>query len=202
MSTTALIVIATAVVAVVVIVMLVVRARRRRALRSRFGPEYDRAVAESGSSTKAEKMLDERVKRREALDIHELDPMQRQRYSQSWQSVQAHFVDDPRGAVRDADQLVGGVMRDRGYPTEGFEQQAGDLSVDHAGVMENYRKAHEISLRNDRNEATTDDLRQAMVHYRALFQELLGEQPGAGQDAAAVNREMRSEPRAGRREVG
>lgn len=202
MSTNALIVIAAVVVAIAVFVMLAVRASRRRAIRERFGPEYDRAVAESGSSGKAEKMLDERVKRRNSLDIQELDPTQRERYAQSWQSVQTHFVDDPQGAVRDADQLVGGVMRDRGYPTEGFDQQAGDLSVDHAGVIDDYRKAHEISLRNDRNEATTDDLRQAMVHYRSLFQALLGEQPGMRASASTANHEQRLEPRAGRKEIG
>jgi hypothetical protein len=174
MNQTALIVVAiVVVVGVIMVAMLASRARRRRALRDRFGPEYDRALAETGSAGKAESILGERVKRREALQIRDLDPRARERYSESWRSVQAHFVDDPHGAVREADELVMGVMRDRGYPTSDFDQQAGDLSVDHAGVIDNYRKAHEISLAGERGEASTDELRQAMVHYRALFEELL-----------------------------
>jgi hypothetical protein len=179
MSQTALIVVAIVVVVVVILVaMLASRARSRRALRDRFGPEYDRALAETGSAGKAESLLGERVKRREALEIRDLDPRARERYSESWRSVQAHFVDDPHGAVREADELVMDVMRDRGYPTSDFDQQAGDLSVDHAGVIDNYRKAHEISLAGERGEASTDELRQAMVHYRALFDELLAGQGG------------------------
>jgi hypothetical protein len=179
MSQTALIVVAIVVVVVVILVaMLASRARSRRALRDRFGPEYDRALAETGSAGKAESLLGERVKRREALEIRDLDPRARERYSESWRSVQAHFVDDPHGAVREADELVMDVMRDRGYPTSDFDQQAGDLSVDHAGVIGNYRKAHEISLAGERGEASTDELRQAMVHYRALFDELLAGQGG------------------------
>jgi hypothetical protein len=177
MSQTALIVIAiVVVVGVILVAFLASRARRRGALRDRFGPEYDRAVAETGSAGKAESLLGERVKRREALEIRDLEPRARERYSETWRSVQAHFVDDPHGAVREADDLVMSVMRDRGYPTSDFDQQAGDLSVDHAGVIDNYRKAHEISLAGERGEASTDELRQAMVHYRALFDELLGGQ--------------------------
>jgi len=160
-------------VGIALVAMLASRGRRGRALRKRFGPEYDRALAETGSADKAESDLGDRVKRREALQIRELDPRARERYSESWRSVQAHFVDDPHGAVREADELVMGVMRDRGYPTTDFDQQAGDLSVDHAGVIDNYRRAHEISLAGEQGQASTDDLRQATVHYRALFEELL-----------------------------
>jgi hypothetical protein len=182
MSQTALIVVAiVVVVGVILVAMLASRARRRRALRDRFGPEYDRALAETGSAGKAETVLGERLNRREALQIHDLDPRARERYSESWRSVQAHFVDDPHGAVREADELVMGVMRDRGYPTTDFDQQAGDLSVDHASVIDNYRKAHEISLAGERGEASTDEQRQAMVHYRALFEELLAGQGGPPQ---------------------
>jgi hypothetical protein len=177
MNQTALIVVAiVVVVGVIMVAMLASRARRRRALRDRFGPEYDRALAETGSAGKAESILGERVKRRETLQIRDLDPRARERYSESWRSVQAHFVDDPHGAVREADELVMSVMRARGYPTSDFDQQAGDLSVDYAGVIDNYRKAHEISLAGERSEASTDELRQAMVHYRALFEELLAGQ--------------------------
>lgn len=187
MDTTTLIVIAVvAVVVIVLIAILASRARRRRALRDRFGPEYDRTLSETGSAGKAEGVLGERVKRRESLQIRDLEPQARERYAESWRSVQSHFVDDPNGALRDADQLVSGVMRERGYPTSDFDQQAGDLSVDHAGVIDNYRKAHEISLAGEQGQASTDDLRQAMVHYRALFEALLavrGDQAEAAPDA-------------------
>ncbi len=178
-------------VAVALVAMLATRARRRRALRERFGPEYERAVADTGSPGKAERLLDDRVKRRDALQIRDLDPQARERYTESWRSVQAHFIDDPKGAVRDADGLVTGVMDERGYPTSDFDQQAGDLSVDHAGVIDDYRKAHAISTASDEGRASTDDLRQAMVHYRALFLELVS---GRGQEAEAARQERRGRP--------
>jgi hypothetical protein len=169
-----LVVIVVILVIVVAAVLYYMRQNRRRQLQQRFGPEYDRAVAESGDPKRAEHQLQDRVKRREQLQIRDLDPAARDRYAESWRGIQARFVDDPRGALREADTLVTTVMRDRGYPTEGFEQQADVVSVDHAGVVENYRSAHRISVADAEGRASTDDLRQAMVHYRALFNDLLG----------------------------
>ena len=178
MSTTTLVIaIVVIVIALAVVGFFVVQNNRRRQLRQRFGPEYERAVTEEGDPKRAERTLGERVKRREQLEIRELAPEARTRYAQSWRAIQTQFVDDPRGAIQQAEALVVNVMRDRGYPTEGFEQQAADVSVDHAGVVENYRRAHDISVANAEGRASTDDLRQAMVHYRTLFQNLLGEPP-------------------------
>jgi hypothetical protein len=168
------ILIALAIVAVVALVAWsVIRNRRTDRLRTQFGPEYDRTVDQRGARTEAESELEARRKRREVLDIRPLDPAVRQRYVSSWQATQAHFVDDPNDAVGQADRLVLEVMRERGYPVEDFEQRAADVSVDHPYVVDNYRKAHQISLANDRGDAGTEDLRQAMVHYRSLFEELL-----------------------------
>jgi len=147
--------------------------RRTTQLQGRFGPEYDRVVEESDSRREAESELAAREKRRSKLDIVPLRPAARDRFAEEWRTVQAHFVDDPRGATREADSLVGQVMHERGYPMDDFEQQAADVSVDHPEVVSNYRAAHEISTRNDDGDATTEELRQAMVHYRALFEDLL-----------------------------
>ncbi len=147
---------------------------RRERLQERFGPEYDRAVGQAGSPRKADSELAARERRREKLDIRPLDPARREAFAARWQTVQARFVDDPRGAVGQADQLVGEVMRERGYPVEDFEQREADLSVEHAEVMDKYRAAHGISMAADQGQATTEDLRQATVHYRALFDRLLG----------------------------
>jgi hypothetical protein len=167
------------VVAIVVVIALIAwsagRSVRSERLRSRFGPEYDRTVEASTGKREAEAELDARRKRREQLDIRPLDPAARQRYAQTWTATQSRFVDTPPEAVREADVLVTQVMRDRGYPTENFEQRSIDVSVDHPVVVENYRAAHAISLANDQGLASTEDLRQAMVHYRALFQDLLGD---------------------------
>jgi hypothetical protein len=154
------------------------RGRRSRQLQDRFGPEYDRTVESEGGRRQAEVELDARRKRREQLDIRPLDPGSRQRYEEEWAGTQARFVDSPAEAVREADVLVIQVMRERGYPVDNFEQRSSDVSVDHPNVVENYRAAHEISLANDQGQAGTEDLRQAMVHYRALFQDLMtaGEQ--------------------------
>jgi hypothetical protein len=173
-STVLLVVIVILVVAIVAVAAYAIRQNQRRQLRERFGPEYDRTVAESGDQGRAEKVLEDRVKQRKQLEIRDLEPDARNRYAESWRVIQARFVDDPRGAVREADVLVTSVMGDRGYPTEGFEKQAEVVSVDHSGVVENYRSAHEISTADADGRASTDDLRQAMVHYRSLFNELLG----------------------------
>jgi hypothetical protein len=130
-------------------------------------------VQQRGSRRKAEAELGSRVERREGLEIRSLSPAARDRYLESWTQVQSQFVDNPEGAVTAADQLVASVMNERGYPMDDFEARTGDISVDHPQVVERYRSAHGIAQKNDRGEATTEDLRQALKHYRALFEELL-----------------------------
>ncbi|WP_030450145.1 hypothetical protein [Herbidospora cretacea] len=146
---------------------------RRRHLQDRFGPEYDRVVQETDSRRDAEQELLAREARYADLDIRPLDSEARDTYAKKWREVQERFVDAPSFAVTEADALVTAVMADRGYPTEQFEERVNVLSVGHAGTLDRYRQAHEISGRAARQEATTEDLRQAMVHYRALFDELL-----------------------------
>jgi hypothetical protein len=165
-----------AVAAAVVVLLAIwsaVRASRRRRLQSAFGPEYDRAVADSPTRREAEAELAERQKRREEFDIRPLSPGARDRYLREWEAAQARFVDDPQQAVGEADELIQQVMRDRGYPVEDFDQRAADLSVDHPQVVDNYRAGHAISRKTVRGDVDTEELRQAMVHYRALFEELL-----------------------------
>jgi hypothetical protein len=151
--------------------------RRRRGLQQTFGPEYDRTVADAPSRRQGESELAERQKRREELEIKALDPGARERYRREWQRAQERFVDDPPGAVGEADRLIQDVMRERGYPVQDFEQRAADVSVDHPEVVSNYRAAHGISVASERGKATTEDLRTAMVHYRSLFAELLEAEP-------------------------
>lgn len=148
---------------------------RRRHLRERFGPEYERTIEGSDSRRAAERELREREKRHDSLEIKPLPPASRDRYTQEWTSVQDEFVDRPKDAVHDADRLVTSLMHERGYPTEGFEQQMKDLSVEHGRTLEHYRAAHEVESLSTRNQATTEQLRGAMVHYRALFDELLSD---------------------------
>jgi hypothetical protein len=165
-----------AVAALVVIGALVWSAmakRRTTMLREQFGPEYDRTVEERENRRQAESELAERRARRERLDIRRLDEARRRRYAAQWTEVQSRFVDQPAIAVAQADELVTVVMRDRGYPMDDFEQRAADVSVDHPQVVENYRSANRISTRVGSGQASTEDLRQALVHYRALFAELL-----------------------------
>jgi sensor domain CHASE-containing protein len=167
------------VVAVMVVagiaIWLFIRKRRTKRLRTKFGgAEYTRAVKEGGSRRKAEAGLDERTERVEGLHIRPLAPGDRVRFVESWGKVQARFVDGPGSAVTDADQLLRDVMSNRGYPVSDFEQRAADISVDHPLVLENYRAAHQIALRQTRGQASTEDLRQAMIHYRTLFEELVG----------------------------
>jgi hypothetical protein len=147
--------------------------RRTEQLRQRFGPEYDRTVQGEGNVRKAEAALAARARRVEKLQIHPLSPDDATRFSAEWRRIQELFVDDPTRAVIDADKLVGEVMSVRGYPTGDFEQRVADISVDHPDVVMNYRAAREIALQRERGEASTEDLRQAMVHYRALFRDLL-----------------------------
>jgi hypothetical protein len=180
---------------VVVIVALVVAVgwllydrRRSTQLRSTFGSEYERTVADTGDRRAAEDELRKRKERVDALDIRPLPAADRDRYAQQWREVQARFVDEPRPAIDEADDLIGRVMQDRGYPVADFDQRVADVSVDHASVVEHYRAAHAIAERDARDENTTDTeaLRQAMVHYRALFEDLLG--PSDGRDAAPPSR--------------
>jgi hypothetical protein len=162
------------VVALGVAALLLAQHRRRTRQQEQFGPEYDRAV-EAGDRREAERELRERTQRREKLDIRPLPARERAAFAKRWRATQADFVDQPSLAIQSADLLVAEVMSRRGYPVGDFDQQVRDVSVDHGHVVEEYRLAHDISERSDRNEASTEDLRQAMVHYRALFADLLDE---------------------------
>jgi len=180
---------ATIVVGVIVAAVatwLSLRKRRTENLRTQFGrAEYDRALKEDGSRRHAEAGLKERNERVESLPIRALAPGDRARFIESWQRIQARFVDGPGGSVTEADQLLGDVMSTRGYPVSDFEQRAADISVDHPTVLQNYRTAHEIAVRQAEGLANTEDLRQAMIHYRTLFEELVG-QPELTQAKAAA----------------
>jgi hypothetical protein len=166
---------AVALLAILAIVWLAMQRRRTEMLREQFGPEYDRTIERADDRRSAESELAERRAHREALDIRPLDPATRARYAAQWQEVQGRFVDQPAIAVAQADELVTVVMRDRGYPTDDFERRAADVSVDHPNLVESYRAANAISSRVGSNRASTEDLRRALVHYRALFAELLSE---------------------------
>ncbi|MER6472448.1 hypothetical protein [Streptomyces collinus] len=170
------IVVVVALIAVVVSMMM-----RRRHLRERFGPEYERTVQGAGGRMAGERELRQRERRHDALEIKPLPPASRDRYAREWTGVQQEFVDRPQDAVHDADRLVTSLMHDRGYPTEGFEQQMKDLSVEHGRTLEHYRAAHEVESLSTRRQATTEQLRGAMVHYRALFDELLSDGGGRAQ---------------------
>src|ERR1700757_3719247 len=174
-----------AVIAVVAVVLFYLRTQRSRRLRERFGPEYERAISEAGSAL-GEAKLEKLEKRVKKYDIHPLESAARDRYIEQWRLVQARFVDDPNATVDEADRLLGEVMAARGYPVSDFEQQAADLSVNHALVIEHYRAGHAIALRHARGQASTEDLRQALVNYRALFRELVDE--SARVPAAAATR--------------
>ena len=154
-------------------------AQRTQRLTEQYGPEYQRAVESAGDQRAAERDLDERRERVKGYEIRALSVDERDRYIASWTETQAHFVDDPSGAISQADVLVQEVMRERGYPMVDFDQRAADVSVDHPHVVEEYRAAHEVAERHASGGVDTEDLRQAMVHYRALFQDLLGTSPDA-----------------------
>ena len=171
-----IIALAAAVILIIAILVWLYVQKRRHAtagLREKFGSEYDRAVREHGSERKAQAKLEDREKRVEKLSIRDLDPLERERFSKQWDSVQSRFVDSPKGAVTEADDLVSSLMKARGYPISDFDQRAADISVDHPRVVENYRSAHEIAMRVGKDKATTEDLRTAMIHYRSLFEELV-----------------------------
>jgi hypothetical protein len=166
------------VIFVIVAVAFIVRRRRTDQLKRRFGPEYDRTVLEQhGDARVAEAALAEREKRVEKFPLRALSAVDREAYAMEWSAVQRRFVDDPSAAVGSADRLVGRAMIDRGYPMSNFEQQAADISVSYPVVVQNYRAGHEIVMRHADGHATTEELRQAMIHYRTLFDELL--QPAA-----------------------
>lgn len=176
------IVIAVVVLAVIAIVAIVMRQQRRRTeLRESFGPEYERAVAREGDVRKGESELMARRERRAELDIRPLSPQSRTAYARSWEQTQARFVDNPATALAQADALIIAVMGERGYPMDDFDRRTEDISVDHPDVVQHYRAAHDISVRLDQEPnasasstaVSTEDLRQGLVHYRALFQELL-----------------------------
>jgi hypothetical protein len=172
-------------VAAGIAIWLFARKRRTERLRTRFGPEYARAVQEGGSRRQGEAGLQEREKRVEGFKIRPLAASDQELYILSWRKVQAQFVDDPGSSVTQADKLLGDVMSTRGYSVGDFEQRSADISVDHPLVVENYRAAHEVAVRHANGQASTEDLRQAMIHYRTLFDELAGEPEIARAKAAS-----------------
>jgi hypothetical protein len=178
------------IVAIVVlgVVFGALRTRRSRSLQDQFGPEYDRTVDKAGGRREAERELAERQKRHDELELKPLSQDARERYLQQWQVTQGRFVDDPTGAVSEADDLVQRVMRDRGYPVDDFEQRAADISVEHPELVEKYRTANGIARASERGEASTEDLRHSVRHYRALFVELLEVDDG-DEDAFTRDRE-------------
>ena len=163
--------------AVAAVAWLVVQKQKSTKLRRRFGPEYDRAIKEYGGRTKAEAELSKREQRVAGLNIIPITAAEAARFSNAWSSLQSRFVDDPKGVVPEADLLVRELMIKRGYPMGDFELRAADISVDHPSVVKNYRAAQIIALRNARRDADTEELRTAVVHYRTLFDELLGVVP-------------------------
>ena len=176
MQTTQLIAGAIVVVALAIVAILVWRAGQRRRserLQTQFGPEYERAVEQAPDRAKAEAELEARRERVAALEIKPLEPATRTRFTEQWRVAQARFVDDPMKAIREADDLIGEVMTARGYPMTEFEQRAADISVDHPQVVDHYRTAHAIAVRHRSGAPDTEQLRQAMIHYRALFADLL-----------------------------
>jgi hypothetical protein len=174
-------IIITAVVVLVIVggILALVFARRSRSerLHDQLGPEYDRTVQAMGGDKKAQTELEERRKRVEALDIRPLSASERERYLADWAAVQSKFVDEPGQAIGDADSLIMQVMRTRAYPVSDFEQRAADISVTYPALVSNYRAAREIAVKNEQHQADTEELRQAMIHYRSLFEELLGTEP-------------------------
>jgi hypothetical protein len=177
MTSTQIIVILVIVIAVIALTVAFFFHARTKKLRARFGPEYDRTVVQTGSKYKAEAHLEKLEERVSRYPLFPLSLADRDKFQQSWRTIQANFVDDPGGALAEADQLLVRVMSARGYPMNDFEQRAAEISVDHATVVHHYRAGHDIAVRQSRREATTEDLRQAMIHYRALFDELMQEQP-------------------------
>jgi hypothetical protein len=172
-STQAWIILTGIIVFIALTIWFIYKKKQSSRLKERFGSEYDRSVDDLGSRKKAESELKAREQRVESLDILPLTPSEAARSSQAWNVLQGHFVDNPKGVVVEADQLVRELMQKRGYPMGDFERRAADISVDHPAVVEHYRAAQAIAVRDKRGEADTEDLRKAVVHYRVLFDELL-----------------------------
>ena len=170
-----MILIVVAILAIGAAVWMYIQKKRTQDLRSKFGPEYDKAIDIHGDRSHAESDLAKREKRVSEFHIRPLREDERSRYAEDWRIEQSLFVDDPHASVKHADTLVQDVMKTRGYPVNDFDQNAADLSVDHPRVVENYRLAHDIAIRDARGQSTTEDLRRAMVSYRALFEDLLGQ---------------------------
>jgi hypothetical protein len=191
------------VVGALVVVALLVwwtrTAHRTRTLRRRFGPEYDRTVEGADNKRRGEAELAARAERRDALDIRPLPTAARERYVVEWQRVQARFVDDPEGAVRESDTLIRSVMSERGYRVEDFDQRAADVSVDHPRVVENYREGHRLARASALGDGTTEDLRRAMQHYRALFDDLLEDTADAPLQRERASSSTTETPPLGRR---
>jgi hypothetical protein len=183
------------VAAVAIVVFLWYRKRHTAKLRDRFGPEYDRTVDATGNQRKAENELISRSKRVEKLEIHPLTAEQKGRYTETWKSTQARFVDEPSQAVNEADDLVKEVMSARGYPVGDFEQRTADISVHHPRVVGNYRIARDIAIKNRKGESTTEDLRQALVAYRELFVDLLEEETPVTKTKHKVVEEVHNDAR-------
>jgi hypothetical protein len=186
---TLIVVLVIIVIAAVVAAGVVAMRRRRRSseLREQFGPEYDRAVAEGSSRHQAERELAARQEQRSELEIRDLDPARREFYAGQWRSVQARFVDEPVQAVAEADGLLTALMSERGYPVDDFNRRTATVSVDHPDVVQKYRAAHDISTASTEGRASTEDCRNALVHYRSVFVLLLGQGP-AGDQAADLRR--------------
>lgn len=181
MDTTLMIVIAVVIVVIVGFFLGPVFARRRRSqrLQSKFGAEYDHTVQTLGSEKKARTELDERQKHVQGLNIKPLTVAERERYLENWAAIQSKFVDEPGQAIGNADRLIMEVMQIRAYPVSDFEQRAADISVNYPALVSNYRAAREIAIKNEQHQADTEELRQAMIYYRSLFEELLGTEAGA-----------------------
>jgi hypothetical protein len=168
----------------VVAILLITRRRKTEHLKQKFGSEYDRLVHQHGDPQRAETVLAAREKRVSHFELRSLPPTERERYAEQWAFVQKKFVDDPKGAVNEADRLVTEIMNARGYPMSEFNQRADDISVNYPDAVGNYRGAHDIVVRHGRGQASTEDLRKAMVHFRSLFDELLGK-PGVAHKEVA-----------------
>lgn len=184
MNQTQLVLIIVAILAVAAVVLIYLKRQKTKRLRAQFGPEYNRAIEGSGSAV-GEKQLEKLQKRVEKFNIRPLEESSRARFAEAWRRLQARFVDEPERAVSEADQLVSEAMTVRGYPVDDFEQQAADLSVHHPLVIEHYRAGHAIALRHKQGKASTEDLRQALIHYRELFDELVGTPAERAQARAA-----------------
>ncbi|HET6145665.1 MAG TPA: hypothetical protein VFE02_19330 [Candidatus Acidoferrales bacterium] len=178
------IVIVIAIVAILAVGLTIYLKQRSVRLRQRFGPEYTRALEETGNKYKAESKLEKLEKRVDKFSVHPLKPDEAIRFRDSWRVIQAGFVDDPKSALSAADDLVGEVMNARGYPVADFDERASEISVNHALVVENYRAGHEIALKHSKGQATTEDMRRGMIHYRTLFDDLLGLKEAARAKAA------------------